>query len=264
MKNSAAYFIFICLISSTLILTGCSGSNLTVISEIPNQPPIQIQDGLDRLINLPKPAERVVSLSPANTEIMFFVGAGSQLVGRETFSDYPEEAKSITDMGDGMGGVNLEAILAVKPDLVLVGDLTPPEQVKSLEDVGLTVFVVPNPKDFSELFGIIHVVARLTGHESSVDLLIENMEARLNSVRMILDQMEERPLVFYEIDGTDPNAPWTAGPGSFIDMMITEAGGRNLGASLSSEWAQISIEEFNHSGSRFNSSWRHSLGWCHT
>jgi iron complex transport system substrate-binding protein len=69
------------------------------------------------------------------------------------------------------------------------------------------------------------------------------MEARLNSVRVILDQVEERPLVFYEIDGTDPNAPWTAGPGSFIDMMITEAGGRNLGASLSSEWAQISIEE---------------------
>ncbi len=53
----------------------------------------------------------------------------------------------------------------------------------------------------------------------------------------------DRPLVFYELDGTDPNAPWTPGPGSFVDRLITLAGGENLGAKLSSEWVQVSIEE---------------------
>ena len=53
----------------------------------------------------------------------------------------------------------------------------------------------------------------------------------------------DRPLVFYELDGTDPNAPWTPGPGSFVDRLITLAGGENLGSQLSSEWVQVSIEE---------------------
>ncbi len=185
----------------------------------------------------------VVTLSPANTEIIYFVGAGNQLVGRETFSDYPEEALAVKDIGDGMGGLNLEEILIVKPDLVLAGDLTPPEQIKSLESVGLTVFVVPNPDDFSDLFNIIRMVASLTGHDENAETKIADLEARLSIVQAKIRQIDEKPLVFYEIDGTDPNAPWTAGPGSFIDMMITEAGGRNLGAVLDSEWAQISIEE---------------------
>lgn len=243
MKSSPKYIFIATLFFCLFGISGCSTSSLQPEGENPSKSRIQLQDSLGRDIVLTEPAQRVVSLSPANTEILFFIGAGKQLVGRETFSDFPEEASRIQDIGDGMGGINLEAILAVEPDLILAGDLTPAEQVASLENVGLKVFVIPNPTNFSDLFNIIGMAATLTGHEKEAKALILELEARLSAIQEMVSKTQEKPLVFYEIDGTDPSAPWTAGPGSFIDMMITEAGGQNVGGSLKSEWAQISIEE---------------------
>ena len=205
--------------------------------------PITIKDGLNRQIQLPGPAERVVSLAPALTEILFAIGAGDQVVGRDSFSDYPIEAKSIPDIGGGFGDLNLELILAQKPDLVLASELTPIEQIKSLQDLGIIVFALPNPVDFPGLFEGIQTIASLTGREVQAKTIIEALEARVQKIVAENGRIETRPLIFYEIDGTDPNAPWTPGPGSFVHMLIQEAGGDNLGARLDSEWAQISIEE---------------------
>jgi iron complex transport system substrate-binding protein len=93
------------------------------------------------------------------------------------------------------------------------------------------------------MFRIIRLVATLTGQEAEADQLVNDLEKRYAAVTAKTSQVSERPLVFYELDGTDPNAPWTPGPGNFVDTLITLAGGENLGARLSSEWAQISIEE---------------------
>ena len=68
------------------------------------------------------------------------------MVGRDSFSDYPAEAKNVPDIGGGFTALNTELILSKKPDLVLAAPLTPPEQIADLQKVGLTVFVVPNPK----------------------------------------------------------------------------------------------------------------------
>lgn len=105
------------------------------------------------------------------------------------------------------------------------------------------VFALPNPTDFAELFASIRTVASLTGHIEQADQLIAGLEQRLAVVTEAINQVTERPVVFYELDGTDPNAPWTPGPGSYIDRLIALAGGENLGNRLDSEWAQISIEE---------------------
>jgi iron complex transport system substrate-binding protein len=243
MKKTTAHHVITYLGTIILLSAGCSQNNPQAKPASPTSAKIQIQDGLERQISLAAPAQRVISLSPSNTEILFEVGAGSQLVGRDTFSDFPEEAKAVTDIGGGFGDANLETILATKPDLVLAGDLTPPEQIKSLEELGLTVFVVPNPKDFPGLFEIIRTVAKLTGHESESETLISSLDSHLKMTQEKISLSSSKPLVFYELDGTDPNAPWTAGPGSFVDMMIREAGGINAGKVLEIEWAQISIEE---------------------
>src|SRR5829696_5072749 len=76
-------------------------------------------DGLGREVNLTGFAQRVVSLAPSNTEILFAIGAGDQVVGRDEFADYPEEAKSIKSVGGSFGEYSSEAIIALKPDLVL-------------------------------------------------------------------------------------------------------------------------------------------------
>jgi iron complex transport system substrate-binding protein len=194
-------------------------------------------------VNLASPAQRVVSLAPANTEILFAVGAGSQVVGRDTFSDYPSEAQAITDIGGGFAELNSELILSLEPDLVLASALSPPEQIKGLEDLGLTVFAVPNPTDFEGMYSILETLALLTGHKPEAEALIETLQARVAAVDEKIAAVTERPLVFYEVDATDPNAPWTSGPGTFVSTLIGMAGGRNLGDVLESEWAQISVEE---------------------
>lgn len=205
--------------------------------------PIVLTDGLGTTISFETPFQRVLSLAPSNTEILFAVGAGEQTVGRDSFSDFPEAALALPDIGGGFTVLDTETIVSLDPDLVLAADLTPPEQIQSLTDLGLTVFALPNPVELTGMYDNLRTVAQLTGRETETETLIETLMARVASVETAMADLETRPLVFYELDGTDPNAPWTSGPGTFIDSLISMAGGDNLGAVLEGAWAQISVEE---------------------
>jgi iron complex transport system substrate-binding protein len=204
---------------------------------------ILITDDQDRSVSVSVPAQRIVSLAPSNTEILFAIGAGAQVVGRDAFSDFPAEASTVVEVGGSFGELNTEVILAQSPDLVLASHLTPLEQIEALDNLGLTVLSLPNPKNLEGMYDNVRLVARLTGHQSEAENLIEELKNRVAAVEGRITLAKDRPLVFYELDGTDPNAPWTSGPGTFIDSLISMAGGENLGSSLGSEWAQISIEE---------------------
>lgn len=216
----------------------------TAPTALPTANSIAAIDAKGGTLTLAQPAQRVVSLAPSNTEILFAVGAGAQVVGRDSFSDYPSEATRITDLGSGYPSLNVEAILATKPDLVLATPLTPVEQIAALKSAGLTVFIVPNPKDFQGLFANLRTVGDLTGHTAdalaAVVALNNRVEAVAQAVRL---SGAEKPLVYYELDATDPAAPYTSGPGTFIDLLIRAAGGVNFGATLSGEWAQVSVED---------------------
>jgi len=204
---------------------------------------IQVTDSRDRTVTVASPAQRVVSLAPSNTEILFAIGAGAQVIGRDAFSDYPVEATTLLEVGGSFGELNTEVILAQNPDLVLASHLTPLEQIEALEKLDLTVLSLANPKNFEGMYENLRLVARLTGHQPEAEKLVEELKARVDAIEEKIILVKEHPLVFYELDGTDPSAPWTSGPGTFIDTLIGMAGGENLGSSLGSEWAQISIEE---------------------
>lgn len=233
--------VFPLIIALTLIVSACTPAT-SVPTAIPAT--ITLTDGLGRSVTLAGPAQKVVSLAPSTTEILYAIGAGAQVVGRDKNSDYPEDAKKVAEIsGEGYGKVNAEAVLALGPDLVLAADITPQEQIKSLEDLGLTVFALPNPTELDGMYDNLRTVATLTGHTDETETLITSLKARVKAVEDKLAPISSRPLVFYEIDGTDPKAPWTAGPGSFIETMIEMAGGSNVGSGLKDQWAQISLEE---------------------
>jgi iron complex transport system substrate-binding protein len=204
---------------------------------------ISIQDGMGRTIQLEAPAQNIISMAPSNMEILFAIGAGPQVVGRDEFSDYPPEAMGITSIGGGFGEYNLEVIASLQPDLILASFLQPHELIQSLEDLGFSVFVLPNPSEMEELFENLLVVGELTGNLSQAQSLVESLRERVADVEEKVSKLDVPLLVFYELDATEPNAPWTAGPGTFIDTIINMAGGVNLGSSLQGEWVQISIEE---------------------
>ena len=202
---------------------------------------LSFTDGLGRTVNLAGPAQRAVSLAPSNTEILFAVGAGPQTVGRDEFSDYPAEATSLPSVGGSMGQYSAEAIVALKPDLVLAAEINAPELVKQLEDLGLTVYYLKNPSTLEEMYTNLEIVGQLTGKDAAP--LVESLKKRVQAVDDKIMPLSARPSVFYEIDATDPSKPYTYGPGSFGDLLIARAGGYNIGHELSDPYPQMSLEQ---------------------
>ena len=209
----------------------------------PSEEPIDIVDGLDRQVVLAAPAEKIVSLAPSNTEILFAIGAGDQVIGRDEFSDYPVEAADLPTVGGGFGDYSLEAIIDLVPDVVPAAEINTPEQVKALTDLGLTVFLLANPTTLDEMYVNLLTIAELTGHLEETEGLVEHLQVRVAAVDSVIESAEEIPTAFYELDATDPSAPWTAGAGTFIDTLITQAGGENIAAELEGQYLQLSIEE---------------------
>lgn len=199
-------------------------------------------DGLGRDVALPAPAQRVVSIAPSNTEILFAIGAGGQVVGRDELSDYPEEAKSVESIGSAFQNLNTELIVSLKPDLVLAAEINTPEQVKQLEDAGLTVYYLNNPTTLEGLYENLGLVAQLTGHENDATNFVESLKARVAAVDEKIAPLSSRVNVFYQIDSTDPAKPYTAGKDTFITLLIERAGGYNIASELEG-YPQLSLEK---------------------
>jgi len=242
--------LFVAFVFLAFLLAGCGPAQTATPAAtrplptlVPTAASISLTDGLNRAVSLPAPAQRVVSLAPSNTEILFAIGAGSQVVGRDTFSDYPAEAKSVADIGGSMGKYNTEAIVALHPDLVLAGEINPPELVASLQQLGLTVFYLPNPTTLEGLFANLDTVGALTGHTTGATALVSSLEARVAAVDAKVAVAASHPTVYYELDATDPTKPYTAGPGTFVDLLIARAGGMPFGAQLKDQYPQISLEQ---------------------
>jgi iron complex transport system substrate-binding protein len=235
------------------LLVACSPNQTATPAPVLTEPPvtsvptvssITLTDDLGRRVTLSGPAQRVISLAPANTEILFAIGAAAQVVGRDETSDFPSEARALPTIG-GWSGFNTEAILALHPDLVLAqGDgFTSPELIASLENLGVTVYTVPNPSTLEEMYANLVDVAQMTGHESEAVRLVGSLKERVAEVDEKILRISYGPTVYYELDATEPTKPFTAGPGSFVELLITRAGGINVGAGLGSQWAQISLEQ---------------------
>jgi len=199
-------------------------------------------DGLGREVKFTNPVLTIVSMAPSNTEILYAIGAGAQVTGRDEFSDYPAEAKSLPSVGGSMGQYSYEQIAAIRPDLVLAGGINTPEQVKALEDLGINVFYLGNPSTLEEMYANLETVAKLTGHEAEAATLVDSLKARVKAVDDKLAGVADQPVVFYEIDASNPNKPYTTGPGTFIDLLIARAGGQNL-PGLTDAYPQVSLEQ---------------------
>src|SRR5215211_1352028 len=199
-------------------------------------------DGLGREVKLSGSPQRIISLAPSNTEILFAIGAGDQVVGRDQLSDFPEEAKNVAYICSTFDALNTELIVSLKPDLVLAAEINTPEQVKQLEDLGLTVYYLKNPTTLEGMYGNLELVAQMTGHQEEAAALVESLKARVAAVDEKIAPLSSRPGIFYELDATDPSKPYTAGKGTFITQLIDRAGGYNIASDLEG-YPQISLEQ---------------------
>ena len=244
MENNMLRKTFFLTVLFALVMTSCGAPQASPLAApVATEPSaaMTLIDGLGRSVVMNEPAKRVVSLAPSNTEILYAVGAVEQVIGRDEFSDYPEEAKALPSVGGSMGEYSVETIVSLKPDLVLAAEINSPELVKQLEDLGLTVYYLKNPTSFEELYVNLEIVAQLTGEDPTK--LTDSLKARVDAVDEKIMPLSARPEVFYEIDATDAAKPYTYGPGTFGNLLIARAGGTNIGNELTDPYPQISLEQ---------------------
>ena len=209
----------------------------------PEPEPIVVTDDLGEEVVLAEAAQTIVSLAPSITESLFAIGAGDLIVGRDANSNYPDATQDIESVGFLWEGLPVEAIVALEPDLVIVAQTLTAEQVQELKDLDLIVYWQANPEDFQGLYDNLADLAKLTGQEDAAEELIATLQERMTAVEEKLADVEETPLVFYELDATDPASPYTPGPGTFISYVIAKAKGVNLGDAMEGAWVQVSSEE---------------------
>ena len=194
-------------------------------------------DDIGRQVDISEIPERIVSFGPNITEILFDLGLGDNVVGVSDYCDYPEAAQAKPKVGNAFSP-SIEVVVALEPDLVLT---VKHEQFNSeLDQLGIK-FVVLDPKDVDGIVESIGLAAEVTGRLKEGERLVKDMRERISQVTTTVEGAPGVK-VFFIVDATDPNNPWTAGPGSFIDDIITMAGGENIAAEGLGAWAQLSIE----------------------
>ncbi|HEY6659906.1 MAG TPA: helical backbone metal receptor, partial [Pyrinomonadaceae bacterium] len=151
------------------------------------QPPTEIitarkiTDDAGRNVSLPLKVDRVISLAPNLTEIVFAIGAGDRLVGRTSYCDYPAEAKSVTEVGDTLHP-SLERIISLKPQLVLISTASQLEVfTQQLHDQNIAVFVT-DPHDLEGVFRSITQIGEMLDQKNQADLLVTKLRERANAV----------------------------------------------------------------------------------
>ncbi len=184
-------------------------------------------------------AMRIVSVTPATTEIACALGLEEELVGVSTFCDYPPSVKKKEKIGS-FSDPNLEKIIMLKPDAVLATGLEQAQAVEKMEKLGLNVISV-EPGDFEGLFRSVTEIGKACGKEKRASELVRDMRRSLGSLRARVSGISAslRPKVYFEI-WNDPIM--TAGKGSFIDEMISIAGGINISGDTGRPFSQFSAE----------------------
>ena len=200
---------------------------------------VTVTDMLGREITLAEPATRVVALSAADCEVLYAVGAGSLLVGRGEYCDYPAEVLEAPAVQSGME-TNIEQIIALAPQVLLMSAMAQTEdQVKQLEAAGIRV-VVSDAKDILGVYTAITMIGALTGHDAEAAAVVDTMQGTLDALATRAGELEGKS-VYFEVSPLQYGL-WTAGSGTFMEEIATMLGLRNIFVD-STGWAEISEEQ---------------------
>ena len=199
--------------------------------------PVEVEDKFGNKEVLDKEPMRIISLAPSNTEILFALGLGDRVVGVTSFCDYPEEAKSKEIVGD-YSGHNLERIIELEPDLVLVYGPGDEEENIILRDAGIKVLCFMS-ETMDEIMRDIEIIGKATGKKAEAEEIINSIKEKRDYILEKVKDAEE-VTVFYEI-WHDPLMG--AGKGSFMDELITLAGGKNIAYDTDGAYPQYDLEQ---------------------
>ncbi len=224
-------FILLFLTLSTIL--SCSSTSSTK-----SNVPLSVTDQLGRLVVIQKTPQRIVSLAPSNTEILYALGLADRVVGITDYCNYPPEVKEKASIG-GFSTPNIEQIVSLAPDLILADSLHESQVIPQLEAKGLTVFTL-NPQSLDEVMQAITMVGDITRMDQAAVQLVSQMQHQITSITDKVSNLTEtqKPRVFFVV-WHDPLM--TAGSGTLHDELIRLVGGINIAGNLNG-YPDISLE----------------------
>lgn len=227
----------LCLLACALVLLIFSAC--IPREQLPPEGPVtrEITDDAGRRVSFPVRVNRVISLAPNLTEIVFAVGAGDRLVGRTSFCDYPPEAKAVAEVGDTLNP-SLERIVALKPQLVLISTASQLEVfTQQLQNQNIAVFVT-DPHDLEGVFRSIDQIGRILGQSEQATLLVQKLRERTAAVEQAVKN--QQPVrVFYQLSAVPL---YTAGHEAFVTDLMRRAGAISVTADVPGAWPKYSDE----------------------
>ncbi len=190
-------------------------------------------------VGIAQAAPRYISLAPSTTEILFALGLDKEVVGVSTYCNYPEQVKNKARVGD-FSNPNIEKIISLKPDYVFCTGLEQAPVVEQLRQLNFKVYVA-DPVNMEELFKSIKEIGQITNETAGALALIEKMRFEVAAVasKVKLIPQKDRVKIFIEI-WHEPLM--TAGSGSFVDELITLAGGINIAHDVARPYCNYSAE----------------------
>ncbi|MFH1397350.1 MAG: cobalamin-binding protein [Candidatus Omnitrophota bacterium] len=189
---------------------------------------------------VPVDKPRYVSLAPSTTEILFALGLDKEIIGVSSFCNYPQKTNSKDKIGD-FSNPNIEKIISLKPDYIFGTGLEQSPTIDKLRKIELKVYV-SDPVNIKELLDSIREIGVITHRQEKAEELLKDIQSRMEkiSAQVNLIPREKRPKVFMEV-WHEPLT--TAGGGSFVDEIISLAGGINIASDTKRPYSIFSQED---------------------
>jgi iron complex transport system substrate-binding protein len=229
-KRNLLIIVSIAAIVAALVLSGCTSPSVQPTpTPTAAKYPMNVTDDKGRAVTVKTLPERIVSLSPKNTEMLFALGLGDKVVGVTDYCNYPAEAANRTKVG-GITNVNVEQVAALNPDAVFADSLTKKEAAEKLEAMGYPV-IVNDPRNISDITNSILRAGRACGVEDNASRLAADIDS---SIKAITDKtsglnQSQRPKVLMLLDTYDF---YVAGSNCYGNDLILLTGGQNVAYEL--------------------------------
>jgi len=233
--RNLAIIVSITMMVAVAALSGCTGSSpqpSPTAAPAGSNYPMNVTDNFGRNITIPSLPERIVSLSPANTEILFDLGLGDRIVGGTDYDDYPAAAKNITHVS-GFSTVSYEKIANVSPDLIIAEDTTSEDAVDKLQSMGYPVITLKN-SNMTMIENNIKLIGKATGTDANATALVNDINARMDNISSKTAQLNDsqKPTVLLLAGYVPGEDIYVYGNGTYGDDLIKLAGGKNAAAAL--------------------------------
>lgn len=183
--------------------------------------------------------ETIISLQPSNTEILFELGVGEQIIGATEYDTYPEAAQKIERVSTSTV-INAERILELDPDVVVAYTIGEEAQITQLEDAGLKVFVIASAETFDDVYSDIIQLSEVMGVEHKGEEVVADIKEQIDTVQEKTATLDTKKKAYYEVSPAP--ALWTTGSSTFQQEIMNHANVENIFADQSS-WISVTEED---------------------